>query len=269
MRNAQSMVIALSVVLLVAPAFAAKKSKKTDVSFEVGQRWDYKAPPDATGSTLLIVKNDPEQDGGAVFVDIDGLRDPDGNEASLTFLPIRRSRLKRSVTELLEASLPATYLQSRYDEWRRHPIVLDLPLESVVLNLDSWAPAARGGGVVPAATKKPEWDDSPELIAAERAQYDKAEQLADEGRIGEALQLLDELAATCKSTWCRTFKANVEGTKQIYRYKGERRRFNQAVELANSGQRLEAIEILQELQEDVTDPELVPKVDEALKLLGA
>ena len=92
--------------------------------------------------------------------------------------------------------------------------------------------------------------------------------LADDGRFDEALAILDGLLESCTSAdlcdhWKRTAMTLRERAEQALFVD----RYNHAIQLANSGDSGQAIEVLHELERSVADAERLAKIRETLKLL--
>jgi len=99
--------------------------------------------------------------------------------------------------------------------------------------------------------------------------FNQAIGLANDGRLTEALDAIEPLLTGCGG---REFCAGWERIAGEFRNQAEHNRlveeFNRAMELVNSGKRKPAIEILSEIEPEVTDEEFHARVLRALKQLG-
>jgi tetratricopeptide (TPR) repeat protein len=111
------------------------------------------------------------------------------------------------------------------------------------------------------------FEERQENPAAKR--YDAILDLAQSGEYEEALRQLEAFVKDCTGAdLCRAALENAKKLRVLVETNKQVARFNEAVDLANRGKRKPAIELLVELEQEVTDPKLLQSIRDTLRGLG-
>jgi len=114
-------------------------------------------------------------------------------------------------------------------------------------------------------------DDTEQASAARTIEtYNRAVELASAGKGEEALQILDRLVEDCEEEQiCELARQTGSQLRELVERNRLIGRLNEAVAAANGGDRRRAVEILRSLEAEVDDPQMLERVQELLRSLGA
>lgn len=100
--------------------------------------------------------------------------------------------------------------------------------------------------------------------------YNRAANLGNSGNYVEAIRVYERLAEECvHEEICKAARQNAIELREALEHNRNADAFNEALSLANGGDRKGAVTVLRGLEERVEDPELLARVRELLRSLGA
>ena len=118
------LLLAVTGLLSLFSASCSKKPQRGDVpselhkTFQVGQVWEWKAPPEFPDAQLKIVRIEEDRRGGViVHVSLAGVSYGDGN-TTVAHLPFAAAAVEESVTELVRAPQEFPDFQEGYGVWK-------------------------------------------------------------------------------------------------------------------------------------------------------
>jgi len=111
---------------------------------------------------------------------------------------------------------------------------------------------------------------APDPLEPAATEYNDAIELINAGRHDEALAILDKVVAGCvDDKMCAMARSHADNLRGVISHNRYVSKLNSAVDMANSGDRKGAVEILRELEASTEDPEQLRQVQEFLRSLGA
>ncbi|MCP3981160.1 MAG: hypothetical protein GY716_17820 [bacterium] len=250
---------------------AVQAAKKQELVLEVGQRWSYVTRDGDEESTLVIAGLSEKHK--VYFLNLHDIV-VHGEPAVLNFIPVTKKALRKSVTELVGEVENPPFNQSSLDRWSGMAdegtrIAIEKDLRTGLPEWIARFPAPDSGSAGSSGSSSIGESEDYKAYTKQLNQVNEALALYADEKLDEALALLDGVLANCvKPEACEAWARDAEKIRETRRKKEIRRRFNEAAELANAGDREAAIEILRGLEQEELDEFMTERVRATLEQLS-